>query len=100
MADQPSPEELLKQQKANCLFCKIVAGEIPGKKVYEDERMLAILDINPVAKGHTLVLTKEHYPIMPLIPPEEFDHLFSTTAQLSGAVRGAMIPFSPASWPV
>ncbi len=87
MADGQSQEELLKQQKANCIFCRIVAGEIPSKKVYEDERIIAILDINPATKGHTLVLTKEHYPIMPLIPPDEFDHLFGATAALSGAVR-------------
>jgi len=91
MADQPSPEELLKQQKANCLFCKIAAGEVPGRKVYEDGRMVAILDINPAAKGHILVMTKEHYPIMPLIPAEEFEHLFGTAAALSGAVKSAMI---------
>jgi histidine triad (HIT) family protein len=91
MADQQSPEEVLKEQKANCLFCKIAAGEVQSRKVYEDDRMLAILDINPAAKGHTLVLTKEHYPIMPLLPPEEFEHLFGTTAALSGAVRSAMI---------
>jgi galactose-1-phosphate uridylyltransferase len=62
-----SQEEMLEQQKANCIFCKIVKGEIPSKKVYEDDMMLAILDINPAVKGHILVLPKEHYPIMPLI---------------------------------
>jgi len=93
MADEPNQEELLKQQKANCIFCKIVSGEIPSKKVYEDEKMLAILDINPATKGHTLVLTKEHYPIMPLIPPDEFAHLFGKTAALSGAVAaGSLAP--------
>ncbi len=91
MADEPSQEELLAQQKANCIFCKIVAGEIPSKSVYEDERMAAVLDINPAAKGHTLVMTKEHYPIMPLIPPEEFAHLFGKTAPLSGAVAAGAL---------
>jgi histidine triad (HIT) family protein len=43
-----------------CIFCKIVAGEIPSHKVYEDERTLAFLDINPAARGHTLVIPKEH----------------------------------------
>lgn len=46
---------------ADCIFCKIVKGEIPSYKLYEDGRTLAILDINPVNKGHTLVLPKEHY---------------------------------------
>lgn len=84
-------EELLAQQKANCIFCKIVSGEIPSKRVYDDEEILAILDIRPAAKGHTLLMTKEHYPIMPLIPPKTFNHLFGKTALLSDAVRRGML---------
>ena len=45
----------------NCIFCKIVAGEIPSTKVYEDSEFLAFLDIRPRAPGHTLVIPKEHY---------------------------------------
>jgi histidine triad (HIT) family protein len=45
----------------DCVFCKILKGEIPAQKVYEDNRIVAILDINPVAQGHTLVLPKEHH---------------------------------------
>ncbi|MFH1582942.1 MAG: HIT family protein [Candidatus Falkowbacteria bacterium] len=44
----------------NCIFCKIITGEIPSFKVYEDEQVLAFLDINPVNPGHTLVLPKKH----------------------------------------
>lgn len=44
----------------NCLFCKIIAGEIPSKKVYEDDDMLAFYDINPMAKVHVLVIPKTH----------------------------------------
>ena len=44
----------------DCLFCKIVAGEIPSYKIYEDEKFLAFLDTNPVNKGHILVIPKEH----------------------------------------
>jgi histidine triad (HIT) family protein len=43
-----------------CIFCKIVKGEIPCYKVYEDKDNLAFLDVNPVAKGHTLVIPKQH----------------------------------------
>lgn len=46
---------------ANCIFCKIVNGEIPSHKVYEDENFLAFLDINPQSPGHTQVITKKHY---------------------------------------
>jgi len=45
----------------SCIFCKIVAGELPSAKVYENDLALAIRDINPVAPVHVLVLTKEHY---------------------------------------
>jgi len=45
----------------SCIFCKIIAGEIPSYKVYEDEWTLAFLDINPVNQGHTLVVPKKHY---------------------------------------
>ena len=44
----------------DCLFCKIIKGEIPSTKVYEDEKCLAFLDINPINKGHVLVIPKEH----------------------------------------
>ncbi len=43
-----------------CLFCKIIAGEIPAKKIYEDEDSLAFLDINPESDGHTLFIPKKH----------------------------------------
>lgn len=45
----------------NCIFCKIIAGEIPAHKVYEDKKFLAFLDIRPLSAGHTLVVPKEHH---------------------------------------
>ena len=47
-------------QQADCIFCKIIKGELPSFKVYEDDKTLAILDIAPVNKGHVLVIPKEH----------------------------------------
>ena len=44
----------------DCIFCKIIAGEIPSYKVYEDDKTLAFLDINPVNPGHTLIIPKDH----------------------------------------
>lgn len=44
----------------DCIFCKIVNGEIPSKKVYEDEKILAFYDVNPEAPVHVLVIPKEH----------------------------------------
>lgn len=45
----------------NCIFCKIVAGEIPSQKVYEDDKMIIIKDISPQAEKHYLAIPKEHY---------------------------------------
>lgn len=47
--------------ETDCIFCKIVRGEIPSYKVYEDEHFLAFLDIHPQAPGHTQVIPKEHH---------------------------------------
>lgn len=46
---------------SDCIFCKIVTGEIPAYKVYEDENFLAFLDINPTAPGHVQIIPKKHY---------------------------------------
>ena len=43
-----------------CIFCKIANGEIPSKKIYEDDEIMAFLDINPLTPGHTLIVPKEH----------------------------------------
>ena len=45
---------------ADCVFCKIISGEIPSKKVYEDDKIIAIYDLNPVAPVHVLFIPKEH----------------------------------------
>lgn len=45
----------------NCVFCKIVRGEIPSNKVYEDSDFVAFLSIDPVSPGHTLIIPKDHY---------------------------------------
>ena len=53
--------EIKNSDGVNCIFCKIVAGEIPSHKVYEDENFFAFLDINPQSPGHTQVIPKKHY---------------------------------------
>jgi len=45
----------------NCIFCKIIGGEIPSNTIYEDDDFKVILDVNPATKGHALILPKEHY---------------------------------------
>ena len=46
---------------ANCIFCKIVAGEIPSRTLFEDEDFKVMLDVGPASKGHALIVPKEHY---------------------------------------
>ena len=55
----------------DCLFCKIVAGEIPSTRVYEDERTIAFMDINPGTTGHLLVIPREHAKDLLEIDPED-----------------------------
>lgn len=62
---------------SDCIFCKIIAGEIPASKVYEDEQVLAFLDITQVTKGHTLVVPKKHYRNVLDMDAQEAAELFS-----------------------
>ena len=78
-----SPEELKEFQKQQCIFCQIIAGKVPSKKVYEDDTTIGVLDINPAARGHVLVMPKEHYAIMPQIPDAEIGHLFLVSKYIS-----------------
>jgi len=56
----------------DCVFCKIVRKELPAQIVYENEDCLAFLDTNPVSRGHTLIIPKRHYELLPHIPEMEF----------------------------
>lgn len=85
-----SPEQLLQLQKQQCIFCQIVTGKIPSKKIYEDQFTIAILDINPAAKGHVLILPKEHYAIMPQVPDEPLAYLFTAAKKVSQTLLRAL----------
>ncbi len=67
----------------NCIFCKIVKNEIPSKKIHEDEKFLAFLDINPTAKGHALVIPKSHYETFLEMPENEVKELFALSQKLA-----------------
>ena len=71
----------------DCLFCKIIAGVIPCARVYEDEHILAFLDISPAAKGHTLVVPKGHYPTLLDLPVCEAEPLFRALKLVAAAVQ-------------
>ena len=71
---------------SDCIFCRIAAGEIPAKKLYEDEHVLAFHDINPVAPVHFLVIPKLHVPSMAELGPEHVEvmgRVMTTAARLA-----------------
>lgn len=77
----------------NCIFCKIISGEIPSYKVYEDDYFLAILDINPRNPGHTLVIPKKHYRWVWDLPSEGEGSLidyYRVVGKIAKAIRRAL----------
>lgn len=74
---------------ADCLFCKIVRGEIPAAKVYEDDEMLAFLDIKPVNPGHILLIPKSHHQSLLETPAELLASLMKMVPSLAKAVMQA-----------
>ena len=72
-----------------CVFCKIIAGEIPAAKVYEDDKCLAFLDIKPVSSGHTLLIPKEHYANMAETPDELVAYLYVKAKELMLKIKKA-----------
>ena len=87
---QMSPQELAEFQKKNCVFCRIVAGDVPARTVYSDEDCIAVLDINPAAKGHMLLMPKEHYSVMPQLPDQLVRRLSMACKALAQAALKAM----------
>lgn len=75
-----------------CIFCKIVAGEIPSFKVFEDEKVLAFADINPISTGHTLIIPKDHYENLWEIPENELFAVQRASKIIAEAIRTALSP--------
>ena len=67
----------------DCVFCKIVKGEIPSKKVYEDGNVIAFLDINPLSEGHTLVIPKKHAENIFDVSEEELSKVMQVVKKIS-----------------
>ena len=72
---------------SDCIFCQIVSGQIPSSKVYEDEEVLAFLDITQVTKGHTLVIPKKHYRNMLEMDAEAASSLFARVPKIAQQLR-------------
>jgi len=76
----------------DCIFCKIVAGEIPSFKLYEDEHALAFMDINPANRGHALAIPKTHTPNLLEAPDEVLAVTAATAKKVARAVQETVNP--------
>ncbi len=75
---------------SDSVFTKIIAREIPADIIYEDEKVLAFLDINPVSPGHTLLITKEQYQWMQDVPDDLLQYTFTKAKELMKTLKKAM----------
>lgn len=71
----------------NCVFCSIIGHEIPSATIYEDEKVIAILDIAPSAKGHTVLIPKNHSKDILELPEEEAAHIFVVAKKIAGVLK-------------
>lgn len=85
MPDAPTPTT----PDPDCIFCKIVAGEIPCHKLYEDDLVLAFLDIGPLSQGHALIIPKGHYETIDQVPPDTAAAMGRILPGLSKAIMQA-----------
>ncbi|MEW6063283.1 MAG: HIT family protein [Nanoarchaeota archaeon] len=81
-----SPEQLAELKKQQCPFCLIATNQIKTKKIYEDNKITVVLDINPATKGHAIIFTRKHYQYLFSIPDNEFSHLMLITNKLSSTL--------------
>ncbi|MBN1818680.1 MAG: HIT family protein [Sedimentisphaerales bacterium] len=77
-------------REKECIFCKIISGGISCHRVYEDDAVLAFLDIGPISIGHTLVVPKQHYEKLHNCPVEVFSAMSAATGKIAGVVAEAM----------
>ncbi len=71
----------------DCIFCKIITGEIPSYKIYEDDHVLAFLDIAPVNYGHSLVVPKKHYANIEAIPEDELCQVIKAVKKVGQSLK-------------
>src|SRR3954447_8887062 len=74
----------------DCIFCKIIAGDIPGIRVHEDARAIAIMDINPATKGHALVIPRAHAADIHATPDEDVAHCATVAKQLAARAMAGL----------
>ena len=72
--------------RESCIICQIIGNKRPSKKVYEDELVMAVLDVNGSNPGHCFVMPKNHYPIIEQVPDIEIGRLFNVSNKISSAI--------------
>ena len=80
----------------DCIFCKIVKGEIPCFKIYEDDRVLAFADINPISEGHVLIIPKNHAQDLWEIPSEDLTAIHLASQKIIQAMKEVLKPLGVA----
>jgi histidine triad (HIT) family protein len=75
----------------DCLFCRILAGDLEKTIVYQDQVCTALMDIQPINPGHLVVLPNEHYPSLESLPFESGQHIFSVAQNIAQALRSSGI---------
>ena len=75
---------------SDCIFCKIISGELPSHRVYEDDIVLAFLDINPVNPGHTLVIPKQHFADLSDLPEAIAHAMLSVVQKIAPSILSAV----------
>lgn len=74
----------------NCVFCKIVKWETPSQRVYEDDKYIAFLDINPINFGHTLIIPRQHFENVEATPDEVLADMIKLSKKIGPAITKAM----------
>ena len=77
---------MVDKPREGCIVCQIISGKVPSKKIYEDDLVMAVLDVNGSNPGHTFVMPKNHYPIMEQVPDNEIGKLFQVSNKISTAI--------------
>lgn len=76
----------------DCLFCKIIAGDIPNHTVYEDSAVVAFLDIHPCSKGHTVVISKQHFATLETMDETSYQALMRGVRVVAEKINTALQP--------
>jgi histidine triad (HIT) family protein len=88
----PNLNEQRRRNMEDCIFCKIAKGEIPCFKVYEDEKVLAFEDINPISEGHTLIIPKRHAENLWEISSGDLTAIHEAAQKVAHAIKAALEP--------